>query len=60
MSTEQHIKYCQNLEEFVLQLDDIFSLTVEQYAAAAQQQRELAERLFSPIDKIAIGNLLSH
>ncbi|MFK5893438.1 MAG: hypothetical protein QM504_09490 [Pseudomonadota bacterium] len=60
VSTEQHIKYCQNLEEFVLQLDNVFSLTFEQYTAIVQQQRELVEHLFSPIDKTAIGNLLSH
>lgn len=60
VSTEQHIKYCQSLEDFVLQLDNIFSLTAEQYAVIVQQQRELVGHLFSPIDKIAIGDLLSH
>ncbi len=54
----EEVKCCRNAEELEAQLDSIASLTSDQYAMTIKRQRDLVERLYSPIDQVAIDNLL--
>ncbi len=51
------IKYCQNLKELKCELDRIALLTPVQYEITLQRQRNLVERLYTPIDQAALAVL---
>jgi len=57
-SFDKDVKYCHNAKDFMKELKRLSSLSHDELNEIANQQRELARSVFSPIDESAIENLI--